>query len=427
MKIKEKFLILVTAVFCFTLCACSNNNQKISEKSEIKTYETSLVEKSSEKTEITIGITAPNPDINGFISGFNSSNDSYIIKIEDYYDPDGTVTEMQNNLKIDVVSGKSPDIILCESSIFYYTLSSKGVFTDISEIFSENEILPNIREICTESDGKIYRVPLGFSVTTGITKAENGAESCEIFSYDKMNEIMNNLDSGTMLSGDMMSALYCTKESILCDFTNRKNLTCHFNSSEFAKALEFYSKINNMKYEYSEDNASYVNGKALIYYATLCNAINIYTIKNDVFNSEDIVITPAEHTRLTLNQSIAILNSISEEKKQGAFEFIKYVLSDDNVNTETPIWFPITESGLNICLNIEVNSNGKYEYSKLTNEDIEYFSDYIKKVNHESFFDYTIKKIFEEETERYINGNCSAKECGDSIQQRTTIYLDEQK
>ncbi len=429
MNIKIKFLTLISVLLCFTLCACGTNNQEnsIESLSETKSSETVSSEKSGEKTEITIGITSPDPDIDRFISRFNNENENYQIIVSDYHDSDSTIAEMHNNLKIDIVSGKAPDIILCDSSGFYYTLSSKGAFADISEVFSENKILPNIKEICTEDNGKIYRIPLGFCVNVGITKAENGSECCEIFSYDKMNEIIDNLDSGTMLSADMMSAVFSTKESILCKFTDLKNLTCSFNSPEFPDALNFYAKIKGMKYETSDDKASYINGKTLVLYDTLSTANRTYYIKNDVFNNENITITPPEHARLTLNQSIALSNSISEESKKGALEFINYILSDDNVDTQTPIWFPITESGLDISMNAEFTDYNKSEQVSLKDEDIEYFSDYIKSVNRESFIDYTVKNIFDEEVENYINGSYSAEECGEIIQQRVQLYLDEQK
>jgi len=429
MKIKTKFLSMIAVLLCFTLCACGTNNHEnsIESLSEKESAETVSSEKSGKKTEITIGITTPDPDIDRFISGFNNDNENYQIIVSNYHDPDSTISEMQNNLKIDIVSGKAPDIILCDSSAFYYTLSSKGAFTDISEVFSENKILPNIKKICTEDNGQIYRIPLGFCVNVGITKAENGSECCEIFSYDKMNEIIDNLDSGKMLSDNMMNAVYSTKESILCKFTDLKNLTCSFDSPEFPEALEFYSKIKGMKYEYSEDSASYINGKTLVRYDTLSTANNIYHIKNDIFNGENITITPSEHARLTLNQSIALSVGISEESKKGALEFINYILSDENVDTQTPIWLPITESGLDISMNAEFTDYNKSEQVRLKDEDIEYLTDYIESVNHESFINYTVKNIFEEEAENYINGSCSAEECGEIIQQRVQLYLGEQK
>jgi len=429
MNIKTIFLSLITAVLLCTFCACGTNNRENSIKSlsETESAETVSSEKSGKKTEITIGIISPDPDIDRFISGFNNENENYQIIVSDYHDSDSTTKEMQNKLKIDITAGKAPDIILCENSAFYYTLSSKGTFTDISEVFSENKILPNIKEICTEDDGKIYRIPLGFCVNVGITKAENGSECCEIFSYDKMNEIIDSLDSGTMLSADMMSAVFSTKESILCNFTDLKNLTCSFNSPEFSDALEFYAKIKGMKYETSDDKASYINGKTLVLYDTLSTANRIYIIKNDVFNNENIAMTPPEHARLTLNQSIALSNAISEESKKGALKFINYILSDDNIDTQTPIWLPITESGLDISMNAEFTDYNKSEQVRLKDEDIKYFSDYIKSVNRESFIDYTVKNIFEEEAENYINGSYSAEECSEFIQKRVQLYLDEQK
>lgn len=394
-KLKLLGLIIIPAM----LYACSENTPELS---EIDTDQ-------SEKTEITIGITAPNPDINEIIAGFNKSNEKYTAAVRNYFDSESTVSEIQNSLKIDIVSGNSPDIILCQDSAFYYTLSSKGAFADISDCLDTSEILPNILDICTEDNGKIYRIPLGFSVTTGACKAEYGTESCEIYSYSEMSELLSGLDSGVSLSGDMMSAVYCTKEGILSDFTDFKNFTCSFDSPEFVNALDFYCKIKDMKHDYIDDAAAYVNGKARTCYCTLCNAQTCCELVNN-FNNEDIVMTSPENAKISLNQSIAVSHNVSDEIKQGATDFIKYA-----VNTENPIYFPITENGLK-------------ESFKDTDTDIdtEYFFDYISSVNHETFYDYNIKNIFEEESENYINGMCSAEECSKFIQKRVQLYFDEQ-
>lgn len=396
-KLKLLSLIIISAM----LYACSEHATEISDTDTDP----------SEKTEITIGITAPNPDINEIIAGFNKSSEKYAVIVKDYFDSESSINEMQNNLKIDIVSGNPPDIILCADSAFYYTLFSKGAFADVSDCLDTSGILPNILDICTEDDSGIYRIPLGFSVTTGVCKAEYGTESCEIYSYSEMSDILSGLDNGTSLAGDMMSAIYCTKEGILSDFTDFKNFNCNFNSPEFAQALEFYKEIKSMKNNYIDDSAAYVNGKARIFYCTLCNAQTCCEIINS-FNNEDIVITPPEHAKISLNQSIAVSHNVSEEIKQGAVDFIKYAAA---VNVENPIYFPITENGLKESLK-----------NKDTDIDTEYFFDYISSVNHEAFYDLTVKNIFEEESENYINGAYSSQECGETIQQRVQLYLDEQ-
>ncbi len=435
MKSKRKILSLAV-LLSVTLFGCSETTVKNSESVEsVKSDENNQdISESSEnnKIQITIGSIEFNGDLINIINSFNKSNSQYEIITKDYHDGDSTVTDMQNNIKIDLVSGKAPDIIICDDSSFYYTLSSKDVFMDISDYISENnmEILPNIIDVCTENNGNIYRLPLGFNVLCGICKEEYGTDHTEIYNYKKMQNVFENLDNDVVFSTDMKAAVYRTKESIITDFIDLKSFKSSFDSPEFADALEFYKQLQNTDYDFTADDTIYVNGKAHILYATLGNTRDIYHIKNHNFKDTDIVMTPPENAKISLDRSVSIINSSSEDVKQGAFEFLKYALSDEFVNTVTPIYFPVTKSGFEISLESEfdVFYEKESEKAKLSEEEKTTISDYIQKVNHETTYDTTIKDIFTEETKAYLDNNLySAEECGDIINQRVQLYLDEQK
>lgn len=437
MKSKRKILSLAVALSTiFSVVGCGENNIKNSKSTEsIKSSENNPKnsETSEENTiQITIGSMEFSSDLTNIINSFNKSNSQYEIVIKDYHDADATVTDMQNNIKIDLVSGKAPDIIICNDSSFYHTLSSKGAFMDISDYISENriEILPNIIDVCTENNGDIYRLPFGFNVLCGVCKEEYGTDHTEIYNYKKMQNVFENLDSDTIFTTDMKSAVFATKEAIITDFIDLKNFKSSFDSPEFVNALEFYKQLQYTDYDFIIDDTAYVNDKAHILYATLGNISEIYRIKNHIFKDTDIAITPPENAKINLYSSISILNSSSEDVKQGAFEFLTYALSDEFINTTTPIYFPVTKSGFKISLESEFNIfYGKEEEKvKLNEEEKKYISDYIQKVNHEITYDTTVKDIFMEETKAYLDdASCSAEECGNNINQRVQLYLDEQK
>lgn len=432
----KKFDIIFSVIFLTaSLTACSySSSEKSSDESffgNVGSSDTNYtnnsateLNSSAEKTEITLGVDEYNFDIADYAAKFNNTDTPYTIVIKDYSDPDKTVTEIQNDMKIDIVAGKSPDMILCTESSFYNILSKKEVFYDVSEIYNNINILPNIRKMCTEENGKIYRIPLGFSVNTAFTSAENGSDCCNIYDYKEMKNTVSKLGGGEVLTYNMMDAEYSIRYSIINDFTDLKNHTCNFDSQEFIEALEFYKYTKLNKYLNDPD------ATAKIQYLNIGNVPSIASIKHSAFESNEVVMTSPEYARAELNMSLTVSNTADKKAQSGAEEFIKFILSDSCVNTNTPVYFPITESGLDIALALnfdDLDSSGEKIKAGLSEDEMIYYRNYITSVDTENVCDRTVMNIFTEEAESYINGECTAEQCAEYIQNRASLYLSEQE
>lgn len=431
----KKFdLILSAVIFAASLTSCSDASEvKSSDESLIDSTETGIEADSSdkdsetkapvEKTEITLGMDEYFFDLAECADKFNATDSPYKIVLKDYSDSDKTITEVYNDMKLDIVSGKSPDMIVCTDSSFYSILSRKGLFADVSGIYDDTDVLPNIKKMCTEENGQIYRVPLGFSVKTACSAAENAAECCKIYDYKAMEKTVGDLGAGEVLAYDMMSAEESARISLINDFTDLKGHTCNFDSQEFIKALEFY------KYTKENKHSEGSGMRAKILYLSIGNAAGIYSMKKENIGNGEVVLTPSKDARAELNMSLTISSLADESAQKGAEEFIKFILSNNCINTEYSVYFPITKSGLDIALAADIgflDDSGDKQTIQLDDKEQAHYREYITSVDSENVCDRTIMYIFMEEAERYINGECTAQQCAEYIQDRASLYLSEQ-
>lgn len=92
----------------------------------------------TEKQTLTLGVTMTPQDLEQIVMEFNRYNSEYAVEIVDYLLLADNHDDALELLKLDVVTGKAPDIIAV-SGIDYNMFSEKGVFADLYEFMQEDE------------------------------------------------------------------------------------------------------------------------------------------------------------------------------------------------------------------------------------------------------------------------------------------------
>ena len=195
------------------------------------------------------------------IMKFNETNGKYFIEVTDRYtveignayndinsdDELSTISdkysaEMSNQLAMDIINGDGPDIFMDVS--YYGQLQSDNYLADLSPYVKDldsNKYFTNIFE-CSKTDGKLYTLPISFTIEGIQTDAKYAGKSGVGFTteeyIDFLNEALNGEDIITSGQAHYFTQLFGAMSDQFI-----KNGKADFSGEDFA-ALAKYVKEN---------------------------------------------------------------------------------------------------------------------------------------------------------------------------------------
>ncbi len=413
----------------------------------------------SEMQEITLAAAGYIDEIQPMIADFNAESNLYQIKLKNYaesyeYSIEG-LEKAVNNLEIDIISGKIPDIVYLDTNEIE-KLSSKGAFADLygfmdsDSKYSRDAFLPNYLE-AAETNGHIYSVAPTFMIKTIAAKTKH--TDIQNWNFEEFKNVYNSKSADMTLfeSANNRIAVFGFLSDDCNDFVDYGTHTCSFNSQDFINILQFAAEFPSVE-EYSWETTSCLNDTALI--STLyIESFRDINVQNQSIFGDDITFVgfPSKNKNgsvMTLSNQFAIMED--SPAKDGAWSFIRTFFSEDkyygNING-----IPVTEKGFEIAMEealeppyyIDGTSNQKipmketgYNFTNGTETEIAPMTE-AEQAKYEAFvrsitravsghYDSSINSIVNEETSRYFAGACTAEECAEAIQNRVSIMLSEQ-
>ncbi|MDE6789870.1 MAG: extracellular solute-binding protein, partial [Ruminococcus sp.] len=404
------------------------------------------------------------------VKKFNSENDVYKIELVNYGNTGETPAEWAENLKKDIITGNSPDIVTFNSDMSIDTFGAKeSIFVDFYSLldndndFSRTDFIDGFLE-GMESNGKLLMIDSGFTLKTLCIK-NKFTNSFSQWNYEQFLEVYNNMPDDMILGADIS---YSTRTDVFMDLINYNsfidydNASCNFKSDNFIKAMKLISEneigLTNAQADamwdsppmiYTEQAELYRTDKALI---SKCKINSFFSIKETMqgyFNEPATFIgypSEAENgTFRTVNGGYSIM--ANSDNIEGAWEFLKYYLFSETDNTRSEF------SGLekNFIAQLEYEKTEHLEKDPETGEmmnmdgywlggdfnniiDIEPLTD-AEADKYDKFVRISVKntikpnnevdKIIKEELDSYFNGERSAEETAGIIQNRVSIYISE--
>jgi ABC-type glycerol-3-phosphate transport system substrate-binding protein len=428
------------------------------------------------KEIITIGVSYPDTRVTSRITDFNKTSSDYKIKLVDYskyyeYDDNGTpLNTAEAQMKLDIVAGNGPDILMGDPSTFT-TLASKGVFEDLNNYLGKNgtvskdDLVSNVLKI-GEYDGKLISLTTSFNINTLACKKKYvDADSWTIADFmEKTKE----LPEGMTI---FQSSYENTKESAfssLCnsglDFIDFEAGTSSFDSPEFVQILEFCNTLPEEAEEvdwdsmtpeemrdYSEKEENAVrNDKALLFNIYLSDFEYFIQSRATQFEGEMNLIgfptTNGSTHRVSPMSSFSILSS--SEHKDVCWDFISSFFTEEFQESRFNYGLPALQSSLDKRLDDTmkdpywVDDEGKKESYKrtayiggkdvdipnFTKEERDELAAFIESVGAGSSYRYEaeVNSIINEEVSSFFSGFRSAQETADLIQNRVSILVSEQ-
>lgn len=408
------------------------------------------------KTEIVLGTIYLSQDTRKAVIDFNKNNSQYRITVKDYYtdagDYEAAITQFNN----DMGTGNAPDII-DTSVISYDTYATKGAFEDLYPYIEKDEDMnledyfENVLKVY-ERDGKLYTMIPTFVMTGCMGKAED-FEGVDALTIEAIQEAARKKAPDTQImpgaTKDVM--LYYMVAFDLGSYIDYTTGECYFDTEEFKKVLEFSNVFpEEYDYENSPGEAQMIaDGKVLLSAASVSSVEDMQYYR--AVYGEDTEIrffsfpSGNGNTGLLVQSSCATLAiSSKSDNKEGAWEFIKYFVSDEYQNSANSWAFPVSkkafekkmeeamtpeydEDGNEISMSSVGVDNLVVDLYAATQEDVDYVYSIIDRVSQAFVYDEQIYNILTEEAGSYFAGQKSVDEVASVIQSRVKIYINESK
>lgn len=408
------------------------------------------------------------------VKKFNQENDGYRIKVDDYnkyYEWDDEkgvqLNSPESQLKLDIAAGKTPDIICMNSNSSLFTsLGKKGALVDLYEFMgtdgtvSKDDILPNLLK-AGEIDGKLATISPSFYITTFAAKKKFIDK--QGWTADELIETYNNCPDGMSIFRYNQSKaealnifLYSGK------FIDVANGTCSFDSPEFIKVLEFCNNIESDEIDWESMSNDEMNDywqnqetavkeeRALLSDFTIYNMRDYNRERSVTFNNEEFSLVgvpdaTGNGAMLVTNLSYAVM--ANSANKEICWKFISQFFDEEYQSSDRVYAIPalktVFEKKLDDTMKkpYYIDDKGKkneYEDTyyindkevkipNLTQEERDFLEEYILGAEAQLVqFNNDVTNIITEETDAYFEGERSAQETAELIQNRVSILISEQ-
>ena len=419
-----------------------------------------------DKNTIMLGCMYLDYNVRSRVINFNKTNPLYRISIKDY----STYSTMEDymagatQLNNDIISNQVPDILLVNSDMDVNNYINKGVLADLSEMIAKDEELANVELLSNivdafSVDGKMYTLVPSFSIRSLIGKTSNLGGRTSWTMADFM-EYAKSLPEGTTpFAPEMLrdNFIWQIMNFLGSDFVDPVTGKCSFDTQEFINILEYAKSLPKelpedyyVDMDWNEYDAMYRNNKAMLMEVYMSSIRDLkYQIKGQMGEDVTFIGFPTAEGNGSVIQLSSTGFAISAKSafKDGAWEFVRYYLTDEYQTSDELYDFPIVKSAFleKAALATEkpywIDENGnKVEYDDtwyiggeeiimepFTQEEVDKICDFIYSVNKVNKFDSDIQNIINEEAAYFFEGQKSAQEVATIIQSRAQIFIDENR
>lgn len=413
---------------------------------------------------------------------FNKKSDKYRIEIKDYSEFN-TTDDYQaglTKLNTEIAAGNVPDIMNV-SGLPIRQYGGKGLLEDLWP-FIENDadlgraaVMENVFK-AAEQEGKLYQIFSTFSVRSvvGATKVVGDRMN---WTLDDLKAALATMPEGCTIfgEGDTKAGMLSTVLALNMDsFVDWNTGLCSFDSEGFISLLEFCNSFpleydwNNVDWdEYEDDNTRVMNGKQMLLQAYLYDLSDSLQTFETVFGGDySFVGYPREDggvgSSFTPGAGFAMSSTCKD--KEGAWSFLREYLLPTATNEEDLRYtyeFPTNKSDFDkmaaqaMKKEYQLDENGnqvldengqpievpKYTYYigsgngeatevnvyATTQEQYDRFMALYNAIDSVYSYDENIFKIINEVAGGYFNGDKSVQDTAKQIQDRVTLYVNEQR
>lgn len=433
----KKYILWISLILCFVFTGCGAGP---SVEAEVKTL--TLATFQGETSSLW-----------QWVNRYNENHTNVKIEIvnylENYPDPYGALDQ----IKIEIGAGKGPDMI--DFGRQYSPLdASCGILADLypfiqnDDSFDRQDYYYNVLE-AFEVGGSLYVLVPGYTIDSYAT--DNG----ELTGLERM-DIKQLVDAYNRLDGESILFPGETKRSVfgmIC-YGSLENYidwgagTCDFDSDSFKELLRFANRFPlelNITDDYSVKEI-FTEGRALLYPVSIDNVYGATSVRMLFGKTPTYIGYPFDAGCGSLAEiaDLAIGISAASQNQEEAWEFLKSLLDSefqDNIRRGLPVRVSSLEQKLEDAMRTEYDVNGemivkesvRFEGEEPVNiyeisaEDAETLRSIISKIEYNTTGDRNLQDILQEEADYLFDDGRNVDDVADTIQNRASVYISENK
>lgn len=387
-----------------------------------------------ERKTLTLAGVGISSDIMGEAARFNRTDGGVLIELRDYSTGADSLADAER-LNADILTGSAPDI-LYTGGLDTASLAEGGFLVDLAPYIAADAELSGALVRPYAEAGEIYTASGAFVLSTwaGPTSLEGLTPELET-----LRTLAEDLPEGcTLLGPDMAGqALFselCGHE--LSRFVDWESSSCDFTSGEFAALLEFCAALPESDASGGSDAARIAAGGQLLTVLELGGSFSAYTAAKSAYGGELALLgVPGGEGRAELELMPGLAMTAACGDTDAAWRFIRRLLTEDYQSGSAQLsGLPTNRAALEAQLEAETGSDAAFYYpdyawgADFTAEDASLIlaavEDAVPAPEADSAL---VLRLVDEEAERFFAGDCTAADCAAVIQDRVTVYLNEQR
>jgi len=391
------------------------------------------------------------------VADFNRKSNRYRAEIKGYldegteYTPEG-YQDALNRFHADLVSGQAGDLINL-NYMDWRNLARKGALEELAPYMTGNLCKEDFVESVVkayEVDGKCYTIPRGFWIETLMGKASI-VGSREAWSLEQVKELADRYPDALLIHmGNPYMLLQCCMQYGGKSFIDYEKGECDFNNQEFVNILEF-SKQGGAGQTPNSDLYSNVKMDRVLLAQVSIQSVEQYQMYRQLFGGEGVCVgypTVKDGGQSVFSGEEMLAIASGSKNKEAAWAFLESFLQQEK---ESPFAFPTLVKGfegeIEDASKVEYlyDEDGKQQYDengqplqkmKTTwgygsfNAEI-YAATEAEIAELRRLLEYAdcnqteeqIREIINEEVRPYFEGQKTASEVAEIIQNRVQLYL----
>lgn len=385
-----------------------------------------------------------------------SAERDFSIKLINYRRGDTSEETAIARLNAELAAGEGPDIIDFDTLMSRDAYAKSGFLRDMSDYFYSEFRLDDFFILDKLNRGEaLYFLPSHFTIATafGQPSVFGDKSSWTIADYERLSKLPQFAGDPADNRESFMTKL---QESVIPRWVDLEGATCCFDNGEFAEALRFAKTLSDDPISLNALPETLVaEGDMLYCEAWIESPFEIRDIERTLGGPAAYVGFPTiDGTLGTMLFTYALTGvNINTKNADLAWEFIRYLLAEDEMIYDKRAWFdiPLLKDAVRYKIEymldpyaefagktITVNSDGTFEVDGvhqdltydptplITESQAETLYRLIDQAEFVYQYNAAVYNIIENAAQRYFSDACTLEEAEKEVQQRVSIYLSEQ-
>ncbi|MCI9143148.1 MAG: extracellular solute-binding protein [Lachnospiraceae bacterium] len=406
----------------------------------------------TDKETLTLGVTMASRELEEAVAAFNRFSSEYRVELVDYISQAESYEEASEKFKLDVVTGKAPDIIAVSGIDDYQILCHKGVLADLYDFMeadaacSKDMLMESVVKAC-EDAGHLYSIAPAFQLHSmwgygDVTGGQSGVTFRELLQIlEKSGKDLNAI--GGFSADEPVLTRLCSVS--MDEFVNWEEGTCEFDGDYFKKVLSFAGQYHPVNVEGTY--LGRIRDREQVLSVGIISSVADYQLQKEFYDGDlafiGYPVAEGSGTVVDFRGSAVAVNA-GKENQAGAWEFVKFYLLQGYDGQGFPVVREQFEKVMEAAMEEDyiTSENGgterlPKEYYNSGTESIFVYAasrtevaavrELIERGGGRFEMHPVIQNIINEEAEGYFSGQVDLDRTAEKIQNRVNLYLQESR